>query len=127
VFVDGQFRLQPAFRRHDHFYPDRLHGLCAVIRRSILHPTLEAVVLGTICPHTLSNRPIAVNSESTIELLLLHANDARVHFDGQRHFDLQENDWGDRAPIQADGALLHPFGHSYYDMLRQKLHWGEKL
>jgi NAD+ kinase len=93
----------------------------------ILHPTLEAVVMVPICPHTLSARAIAVNSRSEIEINLIHADDARVHFDGQRHADMQV---GDRVVIQRARKairLLHPVGHNYYDTLRQKLHWGEKL
>lgn len=93
----------------------------------ILHPTLEAFVLTPICPHTLSARPIAVNSRSEIEVNLIHADDARVHFDGQQHSDMQV---GDRVVIHRAKntvRLLHPENHNYYDTLRQKLHWGEKL
>lgn len=93
----------------------------------ILHPSLEVIVLVPICPHTLAARPIAVSGRSTVEIVVINADDARVHFDGQRHFDLLR---GDRVVIrQAENTvrLLHPVGHSYYDMLRQKLHWGEKL
>lgn len=93
----------------------------------ILHPTLEAFVLAPICPHTLSARPIAVNSRSEIEVNLIHADDCRVHFDGQNHCDMQV---GDRVVIQrARNAvrLLQPMEHNYYDTLRQKLRWGEKL
>lgn len=93
----------------------------------ILHPTLEAFVLTPICPHTLSARPIAVNSRSEIEINLIHADDARVHFDGQQHADMQV---GDRVVIHRamnTVRLLHPENHNYYDTLRQKLHWGEKL
>jgi len=93
----------------------------------ILHPTLEAFVLAPICPHTLSARPIAINSRSEVEINLIHADDARVHFDGQTHRDLQV---GDRVIVQRARntvRLLQPSGHNYYDTLRQKLHWGEKL
>jgi len=127
VFVDGQFVYS---QRSDGLIISTPTGSTAYALSSggpILHPTLEAVVLVPICPHTLSNRPIAVNSESTIEILLLHADDARLHFDGQRHFDLRENDWVIVRRSKQMVRLLHPFGHSYYDMLRQKLHWGEKL
>jgi len=93
----------------------------------IVHPTLEAVALVPICPHTLSARPIVVSSHSRIELTLTYADDARVHFDGQHHFDLMSGDhvWITRAnrPV----TLLHPHSYSYYDTLRQKLHWGKKL
>lgn len=93
----------------------------------IMHPKLEAIALIPVCPHTLSARPIVVSSHSRIEIQLLHANDARVHFDGQQGFDLMTGDhvWITRAtrPI----TLLHPHSYSYYDTLRQKLHWGKKL
>ncbi len=93
----------------------------------IVHPTLEAVALVPICPHTLSARPIVVSSHSRIELHLTHADDARVHFDGQHYFDLQAGDhvWITRASRPV--TLLHPHSYSYYDTLRQKLHWGKKL
>jgi NAD+ kinase len=93
----------------------------------IVHPTLEAVALVPICPHTLSARPIVVSSHSRIELTLTFADDARVHFDGQHHFDLQSGDhvWITRANRAV--TLLHPHSYSYYDTLRQKLHWGRKL
>ncbi|MFZ5484410.1 MAG: NAD kinase [Pseudomonadota bacterium] len=93
----------------------------------ILHPTLEAFVLAPICPHTLSARPIAVNSRSEIEVNLIHADDCRVHFDGQNHQDMRV---GDRVVIQRARnvvRLLQPVDHNYYDTLRQKLRWGEKL
>jgi NAD+ kinase len=93
----------------------------------IVHPTLEAVALVPICPHTLSARPIVVSSQSRIELHLTYADDARVHFDGQHHFDLMSGDhvWITRASRPV--TLLHPHSYSYYDTLRQKLHWGKKL
>jgi len=93
----------------------------------IMHPKLEAIALVPICPHTLSARPIVVSSHSRIEIHLTHADEARVHFDGQHNFDLITGDhvWITRAarPI----TLLHPHSYSYYDTLRQKLHWGKKL
>ncbi len=93
----------------------------------IVHPTLRAMALVPICPHTLSARPIVVDSESRIELHLTYADDARVHFDGQAHFDLHSGDhvWITRAKHPV--TLLHPHSYSYYDTLRQKLHWGKKL
>ena len=93
----------------------------------IVHPTLEAVALVPICPHTLSARPIVVSSHSRIEIHLTYADDARVHFDGQSYFDLKAGDhvWITRASRPV--TLLHPHSYSYYDTLRQKLHWGKKL
>lgn len=90
----------------------------------ILHPSVDALAIVPICPHTLSNRPIAVNGTSKVEVILIEAESAGVHFDGQMLVDLAV---GDRVIIQrADKAvaLLHPEGHSHYGMLREKLNWG---
>ena len=127
VYIDNQFVYS---QRADGLVVASPTGSTAYALSSggpILHPTLEAVVMVPICPHTLSARPIAVNSRSEIEVNLIHASDARVHFDGQLHSDLVV---GDRVVIRRAGKtvrLLHPEGHNYYDTLRQKLHWGEKL
>lgn len=90
----------------------------------ILHPTLDAIALVPICPHTLSNRPIAINSASRVEICLIHAVDAQINFDGQMQMSLQQ---GDKVVVQRAEkmvSLLHPLGHSHYNMLREKLHWG---
>ncbi|MCX7672068.1 MAG: NAD kinase [Thiobacillaceae bacterium] len=127
VYVDDQFVYS---QRADGMVVSTPTGSTAYALSAggpILHPTLEAFVLIPICPHTLSARPIAVNSSSEIEINLIHAHDARVHFDGQEHADLE---LGDRVVIRRavnTVRLLHPQGHNYYDTLRQKLHWGEKL
>lgn len=93
----------------------------------ILHPTLEAFVMVPICAHTLAARPIVVNSHSIVKLHLTYADDARVHFDGQRHCDIQIGDevHVTRAPKAI--RLLHPKDYSYYRTLREKLYWGKKL
>lgn len=90
----------------------------------ILHPSLDAIALVPICPHALSNRPIAITSSSKIEITLLRGEDTRVHLDGQLNIELRESD---KVLVRrADKAisLLHPLGHNHYDMLRKKLHWG---
>lgn len=127
VYIDNQFVYS---QRADGLVVSTPTGSTAYALSAggpILHPTLEAVAMVPICPHTLSARPIAVNSRAEIEINLIQATDARVHFDGQRHADLQI---GDRVVIRRAShtvRLLHPSGHNYYDTLRQKLHWGEKL
>ena len=90
----------------------------------ILHPTLDAIALVPICPHTLSNRPIAINSASSVEITIVQARDAAVHLDGQLLMDVLP---GDKVIVKRDQhrvSLLHPKEHSHYDMLRQKLNWG---
>ena len=90
----------------------------------ILHPNLEAISLVPICPHTLSNRPIAVNSTSKIEVTLVQFSEAQLSMDGQSHEVLEI---GDKIMVQRAEKnifLLHPSDYCYFDMLRNKLNWG---
>ena len=93
----------------------------------ILHPSLDLIELVPVCPHTLSNRPIVVKSESTIEILPHSGGDVRVRFDSHSHFDLQTNDKVVVTRYDKPACLLHPVGHSYYHTLREKLLWNKTL
>ena len=93
----------------------------------ILHPSLDAVVLVPICPHTLSSRPVVVGGESVVEVVLGHGAETSVQLscDGQTTVELTA---GDRILIRKhrpDLRLIHPAGHEYYATLRTKLHWGK--
>ena len=95
----------------------------------ILHPTLAAMVLVPICPHTLSDRPIVVKSDSVVEMILTGDTDqtAQVTFDGQTNFPIR---YGDRVYIRRSPVTLvmwHPTTRNHYEVLRVKLHWGAKL
>jgi NAD+ kinase len=93
----------------------------------ILHPAVSAFAIVPVCPHTLSNRPIAVGSDAQIEVIMHRCADARVHYDSHSHCVLKP---GDRVLVRRyprSIRLLHPIGHNYYHMLREKLHWSETL
>jgi NAD+ kinase len=90
----------------------------------IVHPALEAIALIPVSPHTLSNRPIVISSDKTVEVIIHSDSDARGHFDSHSHYALQK---GDRIVVSRYPyavSLLHPVGHSYYRMLREKLNWN---
>ena len=93
----------------------------------IVRPDVPALVLVPICPHTLSNRPIAVGDAAVIELTLNRGADARLHFDGQPQFDLSEGDTVTVRRAEDVVKLVHPPGYGYYAMLREKLRWSESL
>nr|VFK18975.1 MAG: NAD+ kinase [Candidatus Kentron sp. LFY] len=91
----------------------------------ILHPSLNAIVLVPICPHTLSNRPIVVDGGSLVEIVMEKNEqaEASVTCDGQTSIDLEP---GDKILIQKRDKclhLIHPVGHNYYTTLRTKLNW----
>lgn len=90
----------------------------------ILHPSLDAIALVPICPHTLSNRPFAVNSDSKIQITLMQVDDAQISFDGQYQLAMKLGDCVKVKRAKEAVTLLHPSEYCYYDMLRNKLHWG---
>jgi NAD+ kinase len=92
----------------------------------IVTPTLDALVLAPVCPHTLSDRPIIVSRRSTIEIrLIAHAPvRAEVTCDGVVIGDLSPEGRLVVEPTDSTVTLLHPPGYDYYRILRSKLHWG---
>jgi NAD+ kinase len=127
VYVDGQFAYN---LRSDGLIIATPTGSTAYSLSSggpILHPSLPALGLVPISPHTLSNRPIVIPSKSLVEIVLIRGPNARVNFDVQSHFDLEPDD---KVVVKAHDEpirLLHPHGYDYYAMLREKLHWSAKL
>jgi len=90
----------------------------------ILHPAVPGIALVPLCPHALSNRPITLSDRSRIEIVLMPPHDARIHFDGQAHYDARAGDCIRITRSQRAITLLHPPGYSYLAMLREKLHWS---
>ncbi|MBC7414653.1 MAG: NAD kinase [Herminiimonas sp.] len=91
----------------------------------LLHPSLGGLVLVPIAPHALSNRPIVVPDSSEIVIEVISGRDSSVNFDMQSLASLQHHD---RIVIKRSAhaiTFLHPHGWSYYDTLREKLHWNE--
>ena len=93
----------------------------------ILHPRLDAITLVPICPHTLSNRPIVLHDESTIEIVIHKGTlEATVSCDGQVNQSLEADDLITVRKHDHALRLLHPPGHDYFAVLREKLRWSEQ-
>jgi NAD+ kinase len=92
----------------------------------ILHPSLDAVILVPICPHTLSNRPLVVAGNSRIEIMLrTHEIDhARLTCDGEVRCELAPRDRVLVEKAKHSVHLIHPAAHDHFATLRAKLQWG---
>ena len=95
----------------------------------ILHPTLDAIVIVPMNPHTLSSRPIVVAGDSAISIMVGEHNRAEpmVTCDGHSHVDVQT---GDEICIRKKPhllKLLHPLDYNFYERCRSKLGWGGHL
>jgi len=93
----------------------------------ILHPKLDAITLVPICPHTLSNRPIVVHDESVIKIIIHQGTlEATVSCDGQVSHTLEAGDHIIIRKHEHSLRLLHPQGHDYFAILREKLRWSKQ-
>jgi NAD+ kinase len=92
----------------------------------ILHPSLSAIALVPISPHTLSNRPVAIRNTSRVEITLVRGEGSRANFDVQAYCELEPGDVVTVTAAPRPATLLHPRGYRYFAMLRQKLRWTER-
>lgn len=90
----------------------------------LLHPSLHGIGLVPIAPHALSNRPIVVPDTSTIVIEIMGGRDVSINFDMQSLASLQHHDRIVVRRSEHTITFLHPQGWSYYDTLREKLHWN---
>lgn len=92
----------------------------------IMHPKLDALVLVPMFPHTLSSRPIVVDGNSEIKILITENNETYPHVscDGQTHLVTKPGDviYIRKKPHKL--KLIHPLGHDFYQICRSKLGWS---
>jgi NAD+ kinase len=94
----------------------------------IVQPNVEALVINPIAPHTLTNRPIVIPAGAVIRVqpMMQERDEVFVTFDGQAGFDLQPGDEVRVCRAAEPLRLVKPTTRSYYEVLRQKLKWGER-
>jgi NAD+ kinase len=94
----------------------------------IMHPKLDAIVLVPMNPHTLSSRPIVVNANSSIKIVVSNSNHLHPHItcDGQTHVVTQPGDCIEVKKSTRLLQLIHPLGHNFYDTCRTKLGWASQ-
>ncbi len=94
----------------------------------IVYPTLNSITIAPICPHTLTNRPLIVPPEVMIETTLtsLDSDDVFLTLDGQVGFSLQPLDKVTITRSDHDIKLVTSSSKTYFEVLRNKLKWGER-
>ena len=92
----------------------------------IVGPTVNAVVLQPICPHTLTSRALMVDAKSRIRMHLWDDQvlEAQVVCDGQVYMDATLGDMIEVSCMDKRVKLLHPETYDYHQILREKLNWG---
>lgn len=94
----------------------------------IVHPNLHAMTLVPMFPHSLTSRPLVVDADSELRIVVSKANDAQLQISCDSHVRLSVMP-GDEILIKKHHQglrLVHPHEYDYYDVLRKKLHWGRQ-
>jgi NAD+ kinase len=94
----------------------------------IVQPSVDALILTPIAPHTLTNRPIVIPASSTVRVQpqMEGRDELYLTFDGQAGFQLCVGDEVRVCRATQPLRLLRPSTRSYFDVLREKLKWGER-
>lgn len=95
----------------------------------IVEPTVEAMLITTICSHTLSSRPIVVRVDSLLEVVVEPERvpgDLGLTVDGQETVDLLPADVVRVSRASFNARLVQLGRRTFYDRLHAKLRWGEE-
>jgi NAD+ kinase len=95
----------------------------------IVHPRVDAIGITPIAPHTLTNRPIVIPGSETIEVrpnIGEGSDEVFVTYDGQAGYPLQKGDMVAVRKSERCLRLVRAPARSYFEVLREKLHWGER-
>jgi len=93
----------------------------------VVYPLTKAFIITPVMAHSLSNqRPLVVPVDFAIELDA-QKYEAIVSVDGQERYELQEGDTLHIAGAEQGARLLHRKERNYFEVLREKLHWGDRL
>ncbi len=92
----------------------------------IMHPKLDALALVPMFPHTLSSRPIVVDANSEIKIVI--SEDIPIYpqisCDGQVHITAAPGDSVTVRKMSSKVRLIHPIDHDFYETCRSKLGWA---
>jgi len=92
---------------------------------AIVSPNAEVFTLTPICPHTLSNRSVIVNLNSVVQVKVLSQRvETVLSADGQVQTQLAAGDTVTIRRSRRTVRLVRLAGNSFFETLRQKLHWS---
>jgi NAD+ kinase len=93
----------------------------------VVEPTVQALLVSPISPHTLSNRPVVLRPEAVVRIVVAEReNDAILTIDGQESIKLAGGDVLVARRGRASVSLVRSPDRTYYDVLRAKLGWARQ-
>jgi len=93
----------------------------------IVYPSLHTIIITPICPHTLTIRPIIIPDDVKIRALLKSRDEeVTLTLDGQQGFTLEFEDVVEVEKAEGRILLIKSPYRQYFELLREKLKWGER-
>ena len=94
----------------------------------IMHPSLDAIALVPMFPHTLTSRPLVVRGDSTVAIAMSDTEDyPLVSADSQINFVLHPRDEVRIKKLPNTLTIAYPSTHDFFEACRSKLDWGSRL
>jgi NAD+ kinase len=93
----------------------------------VIVPSVNAFLVTPICAHTLTNRPIVLPDTVAIDIVITgHSESVYLTADGQVAIAVRTGDTMRTRKSSSYVELVQPPNRNYYEILRQKLKWGER-
>ena len=90
----------------------------------ILHPTINAITLLPMFPHSLSSSPMVIKDDSALSIKIVSKNKASLNIDGQVERNVKRGDLINIKKSATSFTLIHPSEHNFFSACRTKLGWS---
>ncbi len=129
LFIDGQFVYSQESDGLIVATPTGSTAYALSAGGPIMHPRLDALVLAPMNPHSLSSRPLVVDGNSEIRLIVGPKGELETQLscDGQVRSPVRA---GDKILVRKSNRslhLIHPLDYTSYQACRSKLGWGSRF
>ena len=129
LFIDGQFVYSQESDGLIVATPTGSTAYALSAGGPIMHPRLDALVLAPMYPHSLSSRPLVVDGNSEVRMVVgaKEELEPQLSCDGQVRYTARA---GDQILVRKNDCflkLIHPLDYTSYQACRSKLGWGSRL
>ncbi|NLM00602.1 MAG: NAD(+)/NADH kinase [Treponema sp.] len=91
----------------------------------LVDPTLDAIILSSICPFSLAGRPLVLPHTAVLDIEVLPSRGAEpvITYDGQISVNLKVNDKIKISISEKKALLVGCDSHIFYEAIQSKMHW----
>lgn len=92
----------------------------------IVYPLTEAFIVTPVAPHSLTQRPLVMPADFEIEFKITDTQGAVVIVDGQDIYEVEQNQSIKIKSASKKAKMIHSVQRNYFEVLNEKLRWGNK-